>query len=795
MRHRHITAITAALALALCWAAGPPTATAADATGTSYTWVGSSQDTAADNHSWTDSRNWSPGGVPGNGDSVSIIAPNATHCTAHVDNVPTVSLVNFSLAENPTLCSDSVHGAPITVTGSFTWNGGNLDTPTTIAAGATGTVSGAAARLNSLTQNLDLAGSLTLSGVTGTGSLRISPADVLHVLPGATLTSTGSNTVNHLSCCITPAKIVNDGTLAVNGGTFDVNGVELDQNATVAASQGGRLLSTIAPVRTGAAGNYTGDGSWAMQTGAIARLDGTQTLGSDFHLELGGLAVDGGVQLGGTATLAGTGTFDWSGGTVEGNLTIAHGVSVRVTGAHTGNGRRILAGQDNTAGGVPATLTNHGTITVDQGAAFSTSGTATLANASDGTVSFAPGTQLTSGSCCVSPDRITNAGKVIVPSGTSTAPVVITNIAYQASGGSASIASGRTLQLAGGAPNKLTSTTVSGAGTLAVAAPTAVSGTVTTGSGTRIVLGEHGSLNGTATLGGAGALTWTGGAISGDVTVTASAGVAISGPATKYLANIGGGSTPSKLTLAAPTSVAAGTTQAHDLIELGASALTLASTTSAAANAEFHGGVLLNTGALTVSPGSSGVVSKSGAGLLTNRGTVSVTSGSLIAGGGYRQTGGTTKLASGTSLTANGSGVSLSGGVLGGAGTVKGSVVSSAGRLAPGLSGIGTLRISGNYTQGSSARLLVDATTGGLHDLVSVTGAATLKGTLVTHNLSGYHPASGASRTVLTAGGGLHYGLSCAITSGTAATSGQWAPTHSSTRLSVVWRTGAHTHC
>ncbi|HEX3336395.1 MAG TPA: hypothetical protein VHS54_08035, partial [Jatrophihabitans sp.] len=357
------------------------------------------------------------------------------------------------------------------------------------------------------------------------------------------------------------------------------------------------------------------------------------------------------------------------------------------------------------------------------------------------------------------------------------------------------IASGRTLQLSGGAPNKLTSTTVSGAGTLAVAAPTAVSGAVTAGTGTRIALGAHGSLEGTATLGGPGALTWTGGAISGDVTVTASAGVAISGPAPKVLANIGGGATPSQLTLAAPTSVAAGTTQTHDLIELGASTLTLASTTSAAANAEFHGGALLNTGALTVSPGSSGVVAKSGGGLLTNRGTVAVTSGTLVTAAGYRQIAGTTKLASGTTLTATGSGISLSGGVLGGTGTVKGSVTNSAGRLSPGLSGIGTLHITGTYSQESSARLLVDATTGGHHDLVTVSATATLNGTLVTHNLSGYHPASGASRTMLTASGGLHYGLGCAITSGTAATSGHWAPTHSSTRLSVVWRTGARTHC
>ena len=47
--------------------------------------------------------------------------------------------------------------------------------------------------------------------------------------------------------------------------------------------------------------------------------------------------MDAGARLGGTTTLAGTGTFDWTGGTIEGNLTIAHGVTLHAAGAHTGN--------------------------------------------------------------------------------------------------------------------------------------------------------------------------------------------------------------------------------------------------------------------------------------------------------------------------------------------------------------------------------------------------------------------------------------------------------------------------
>ena len=43
--------------------------------GTTYTWVGNTQVSMADNHSWSDQRNWNPQGVPDDGDSVVITQP------------------------------------------------------------------------------------------------------------------------------------------------------------------------------------------------------------------------------------------------------------------------------------------------------------------------------------------------------------------------------------------------------------------------------------------------------------------------------------------------------------------------------------------------------------------------------------------------------------------------------------------------------------------------------------------------------------------------------------------------
>ncbi|GAA3824276.1 hypothetical protein [Nocardioides panacisoli] len=397
--------------------------------GTSYTWIGSSQDPAADNHSWTDARNWSPNGVPGNGDSVSIAQPNGTHCTAHVDDVPTVTLAGFRLLQTPDLCGTSINGGQITVTGTFTWDGGVLNTATTVAAGAAGTIGGTNGELDVLSQNLDVGGTLGLSGLPGTSTtpgdpgtpaLRIVNPFVLHVLPGGTLTSTGDNKVNFLSCCNNPARITNEGTVAVDGGTFEVDAVAFDQDGTISASNGGRLLSTAAPVTAGDGASYEGSGSWTIHDHSHAVLSGTQMLGPDFHLELGTPEDQAGGTLQGTAVLEGTGTFDWSGTTIEAALTVAHGVTLRASGEPPNNGRRILAGMD---GSVPTPLTVHGRFVVDDGAVIGTGVHSLIEIASDGTLSLAPGSSINGDSCCVSPDQVVNHGTLVVPSGTGVADI------------------------------------------------------------------------------------------------------------------------------------------------------------------------------------------------------------------------------------------------------------------------------------------------------------------------------------------------------------------------------------
>ena len=787
-------------ALAVSWAAVVP----AYAAPHSYSWVGSAGGSGGDNHSWGDINNWTPKGTPGDdpGDSATIAPPDALHCTVHID-MGAVTLANFSMTSgsDPGCGSASINGGSLNVTGSFSWNGGSLNTPTTLAAGSTGTISGSVNKLNALWQNLDVNGSLTLSGVTGngagnTGALMIMTdagvGRVLHIHSGGSLISDGPNDVRHLSCCVTPAKIVNDGTISVSSGDLVDDGVELDQNGTVSASSGGRIVSDGSPIKTSDGASYSGSGGWLIEDVSNAVFSGTQNIGSGFALELGGLNVNAGAQLGGTATLTGAGTFNWTGGTIEGNLTIAHGMTVHASGSHTDNGKRVLSGQDGLSGNVPSVFTNHGTITFDSGAGVLTAATAQLVNASDGKLNLAPGTVFSALGCCLNPNKVINHGTLSVPTGTSTDAAVLDGVAYQ-SDATTSIASGRRLSL-NGAPGSLTSATVSSGGTLTVAAPLAVSGTNTITSATTVQLATSGALNGTATLAGAGKLNWTGGSTSGNVTVTATGGTSITGADQKYVSNINGGSTPSKLTLKSKTTVAAGTSAHHNTINLGQSTLTLASTTSTANFDDIYAGTLVNTGSLTVNPGSGGTVSRTG-GPLSNRGTVTVRTGTLLNTAGYTQYSGVTNLASGTKLTDVylSRAIAIKGGVLEGTGTVNEGVTQTGGSVRPGGSGTGTLHIAGVYSEGAQAALAIDLSSTA-RDRLAVAGAVTLKGHLSARNLGSYAPHLGVKYTVLT-GSSLVYGLTCMVTSGHNAALGHWAPSHTSTGVVLTWKAGADTHC
>jgi hypothetical protein len=83
----------------------------------------------------------------------------------------------------------------------------------------------------------------------------------------------------------------------------------------------------------------------------------------------------------------------------------------------------------------------------------------------------------------------------------------------------------------------------------------------------------------------------------------------------------------------------------------------------------------------------------------------------------------------------------LNGGALIGAGTIIGNLINNGGTIVPGHSA-GTIGVQGNYTQGTSAFLALEigGTAPGQFDQLSITGSATLNGTLSVRTINNFTP-------------------------------------------------------
>jgi len=139
----------------------------------------------------------------------------------------------------------------------------------------------------------------------------------------------------------------------------------------------------------------------------------------------------------------------------------------------------------------------------------------------------------------------------------------------------------------------------------------------------------------------------------------------------------------------------------------------------------------------------------------TNTGTVEIQSGSIgMHTTQFVQNSGQTILNGGDLRIIFGTfPVTLNGGVLMGVNTVFGNLVNNAGTIAPGLS-VGELTVSGNCTQGASARLEVEiaGTSPEDSDQLTVTGTAALAGTLRVTFVNGFVVEAGDVFQIVSAG-------------------------------------------
>lgn len=128
---------------------------------------------------------------------------------------------------------------------------------------------------------------------------------------------------------------------------------------------------------------------------------------------------------------------------------------------------------------------------------------------------------------------------------------------------------------------------------------------------------------------------------------------------------------------------------------------------------------------------------------LNNDASVLAQIGTMQFDNGYVQSAGATTLGAGN-IKMNGSPLQLNGGTLDGSGTVTGDVTNSAGSIVPGgTNAVGTINVTGNYTQASAGNTNVELASLASYDMFDVSGSVTLDGTLNVALLGGFQPANG----------------------------------------------------
>ncbi len=314
-----------------------------------------------------------------------------------------------------------------------------------------------------------------------------------------------------------------------------------------------------------------------------------------------------------------------------------------------------------------------------------------------------------------------------------------------------------TLRLNGGTLQPTTAMTISNSVTVGGAATISATNAVTLSGAISLVTSMSLAINNTAPTTISGTFSWTGGTLSatGTVVIAATGLLSVDGADDKTLLSgtyqnsgtndFGGGGTiylGDKIYL---TNSLGGIIRIlTDLvirIFSGSGTFQNSGTFSRPSGsgvAELEPGIdFQNTGTLAVGSGTLKINE------LTNSGTVTIDNSTLQAGDAitpYLQTAGTTSLSNGNLVL--GSSLNLQAGVLTGNGSISGNV-QNAGTIRPGgVGGIGTLSISGNYTQTAVGVMALDLAVGGF-DQVQVTGTATLAGTLRVTALAGFNPNVG----------------------------------------------------
>ena len=620
--------------------------------------------TGAVSSDWATAGNWDGGLVPGPTDWACIPAA-ATNLPATITTNQTIDgitndgalTINGALTLTDTTNTSTTTGT-LTIGNGTLAGSGLLMVTGSLTTSSGGTFQGPGTVTVASGASWDVAGSTSVNGggVVNDGTATIDATDTLNVGSGATVTNHGTLTM-HSSAAVfgtnANAVFANTGTLVVSPGsigtaTFGGNLV-VNSTGSIQLSSGTLDVYSGATLNLNAGSSVTGSGT--LQDQGVLGINSTQALAMP-------LLVQGTITGAGALTVSGSLTS--SGGTFQGpgTVTVASGASWDVAGSTSVTGGGVV--NDGTATidatetlsiGSGATVTNHGTFTLDASSEVDGAGSNAFFT-NTGTVVVSPGSTGTA---------TLRGGYLVV---NSTGPIRI-------SSGTLDVYSGATLNLNAGS-------SVSGSGTLQDQGVLGINST----QALAMPLLVQGTITGAGALTVSGSLTSSGGTFQGPGTVTVASGASWD--------------------VAGSTSVTGGgvvndgtaTIDATETLSIGSGAtVTNHGTLTMYAASEVYGSganaVFGNTGTLVVSPGSTGTATLRGGYLVVNStGPIQISSGTLDV-----YSGATLNLNAGSSVS--GSGTLQDQGVLG----INSTQALAMPLLVQGtITGAGALTVSGSLT-------------------------------------------------------------------------------------------------
>jgi uncharacterized repeat protein (TIGR01451 family) len=495
--------VVVALNVVLCLTA----ATAAFAQ-TSYTSAGSG--------SWGSAGSWSPAGIPASGDSVTIqsghtISLDAARTINNATVNGTLQPAGLSLAvTNSWTHAGTVTGSgSVTVNGTGTWTSGTIYGAVVNAApGATLTISGASAKTMQEGGGLNVAGTVIWTG--GTIVLNGYATAQLNIQAGGVFDAQGDNAFTNSYYA---GAIVNNGTFRKSAGvgtTSVGSGVPFHNHARIEITSG----TMIAAALTLNAGTVIAGAGFTVGSG-------TTTIAGVSVVEAGSsMTVATGGTLSGSSSLTVNGTLHWTGGVMTGFAS----VNVPTTGTLNISGIDTKTLQEGFALNIAGIANwSDGTIrlngyavavlNIQSGGVFNAQSDDSIVNSyysgsivNNGTFRKSGGAGTTAIGSGV---PFSNTGRIDVISGTLSAASLTLNAGSIISGTGFNVASG--------------TTTVSGLSTVETGASMTLSG---------------GKITGASSLTVNGTLNWTGGAMesgTGNVTIASAGVLNLSGAGSKTL--------------------------------------------------------------------------------------------------------------------------------------------------------------------------------------------------------------------------------------------------------------------